>query len=146
MGDSVAIDYVLKLSGGAMFDTTLPDMAEKSAKYDPKRTYSPLLVRLGAGEIPKGFEKAIAGMAPGEKKTVTVPPEDGYGTALVEVVMAKRLLEDSYEETVSASKYRDSFETVVTDTEFAAQGKPVPKVGDVLGSGDVTSVVKKIEG
>lgn len=60
-------------------------------------------------------------MSVGEKKTVTVSPGEGYGTAFVEVTMAKRLLEDSYEEAYAESKYRDSFETVVTDTEFAAQ-------------------------
>lgn len=60
-------------------------------------------------------------MSVGEKKTVTVSPGEGYGTAFVEVTMAKRLLEDSYGEAYAESKYRDSFETVVTDTEFAAQ-------------------------
>lgn len=85
-------------------------------------------------------------MSAGEKKTVTVSPGEGYGTAFVEVTMAKRLLEDSYEETYAESKYRDSFEAVVTDTEFAAQGKSLPKVGDVLSSGGVTSRVMKIEG
>lgn len=84
-------------------------------------------------------------MSSGESKTVSVTPEEGYGTAFTEVVMAKRLLEDSYEETYAESKYRDSFETVVTDTEFAAQGKPLPKVGDVLSSGGVTSRVVKIQ-
>ncbi len=59
MGDSVAIDYVLKLEDGSVFDTTVSEQAEKSSKYDPKRTYSPILVRLGTGQIPKGLENAV---------------------------------------------------------------------------------------
>lgn len=51
-GDSLAIDYTLKLDDGTVFDTTVPEMAQKSLKYDPKRTYSPLLARLGAGQVP----------------------------------------------------------------------------------------------
>lgn len=85
-------------------------------------------------------------MSVGESKTVSVAPSEGYGTAFSEVVMAKRLLEDSYEETVSSSKYRDSFVSVVTDTEFAAQGKALPKLGDTISSGGVTSKVVKVEG
>ncbi len=60
MGDSVAIDYVLKLEDGSVFDTTVSEKAEKSAKYDSKRAYSPILVRLGTGQIPKGLENAVA--------------------------------------------------------------------------------------
>lgn len=51
-GDTVAIDYILKLDDGKTFDTTLSDVAPESTKYDSKRTYSPLLVQLGSGRVP----------------------------------------------------------------------------------------------
>ncbi|MEO7765913.1 MAG: FKBP-type peptidyl-prolyl cis-trans isomerase, partial [Ferruginibacter sp.] len=34
----------------------------------------------GAGMMIKGFDAAMPGMAIGEKKTVNILPEDGYGT------------------------------------------------------------------
>jgi FKBP-type peptidyl-prolyl cis-trans isomerase 2 len=40
----------------------------------------PLQVKAGAGEVVDGMEQALMGMKKGEKKTVTVPPEKGYGS------------------------------------------------------------------
>lgn len=132
----VAVDYLLRLDDGTVFDTTLATEAPKSAKWDAKRAYVPLLVVLGEKTMPTGFEEALAGMSVGEKKSFSVSPEKGYGASVgTQVRMAKRLLEDSYFETVSASKYRDSFETVVPDNAFVESGKPVPKVGDRISSG-----------
>jgi len=39
----------------------------------------PVSFVLGEGTLIPGFEQAVLGMAPGEKKTVTLVPEDGYG-------------------------------------------------------------------
>lgn len=147
VGNTVAIDYVLRTGDGIIFDTTLDSEASGSVKYDAKRKYGPLLVVLGEGTMPAGFEDAVVGMSVGQKKTVSVPPEKGYGvSAGTEVRMAKRLLQDSYVETVSADKYRDSFETIVPDNAFAESGKPVPKVGDRISSGGAESEVLKVEG
>lgn len=118
-GDAVAVDYVLRLGDGTVFDTTIASEAAKSAKHDPERTYSPLVLVLGERKHPEGFEAGIAGMSVGERKVFSVTPEKGYGTAEAEVRMAKRLLEDSYAETVSRKTYADSFETVVPDNAFA---------------------------
>lgn len=34
---------------------------------------------VGSGQLLRGFEEAVQGMAVGEKKTVTLPPEEAYG-------------------------------------------------------------------
>lgn len=147
MGSTVAVDYVLRLGDGTVFDTTLASEASGSAKRDAKRKYGPLLVVLGEGTMPAGFEEAVVGMSVGERKVFSVTPEKGYGvSAGTEVRMAKRLLEDSYAETVSADKYRDSFETVVPDNAFAESGKPLPKAGDRISSGGAESEVLKVQG
>jgi peptidylprolyl isomerase len=41
--------------------------------------HEPVSFLLGEGTLIPGFEQAVVGMAPGEKKTVTLIPEDGYG-------------------------------------------------------------------
>jgi peptidylprolyl isomerase len=47
--------------------------------FDNSRERNPIPVNVGAGEIIKGLERAVLGMKPGEKQTVTVKPEEGYG-------------------------------------------------------------------
>ena len=63
---AVAIDYKLTIDGGIVVDAS-----EKG---------EPLWYLHGAGNIIPGLERALEGLNPGDKKTVTVSPEDGYGT------------------------------------------------------------------
>ena len=66
-GDKVTIHYRGTLEDGSEFDSS----------RKPGRT--PFEFTLGMEEVVKGFEKAVTGMAAGETKTATFPPEDGYG-------------------------------------------------------------------
>lgn len=43
------------------------------------RTYGPLGANVGVGELIPGMDEALIGMEIGEKKTIVVPPEKGYG-------------------------------------------------------------------
>jgi len=62
---AVAIDYTLTIDGGFVVDAS-----EKG---------QPLWYLHGAGNIIPGLEKALAGLKAGDKKTVEVSPEEGYG-------------------------------------------------------------------
>ena len=64
-GDSVRIHYTGKLQDGTQFDSS--------------EGRDPLEFELGAGNIIPGFEKAVEGMAVGDKKNVDIEPEDAYG-------------------------------------------------------------------
>jgi peptidylprolyl isomerase len=64
-GDTVKVHYNGKLDTGVLFDTS-----EGS---------DPLEFKIGSGNLIPGFEEAVIGMSPGEKKTVKIPPEKGYG-------------------------------------------------------------------
>lgn len=64
-GDSVTVHYTGKLADGTVFDSS--------------RERSPLTFTLGKGKLIAGFEKAVLGMAAGEKKTVVIPPVEAYG-------------------------------------------------------------------
>jgi FKBP-type peptidyl-prolyl cis-trans isomerase 2 len=44
----------------------------------------------GSGRFPAGFYEGLEGMAPGEHRTVTVPPEKGYGLRDKEKVIRVR--------------------------------------------------------
>jgi peptidylprolyl isomerase len=64
-GDTVKIHYTGRIKDGPVFDS--------SVERDP------LEFEIGSGSIIKGLEKAVVGMKPGEKKEISVPPEEGYG-------------------------------------------------------------------
>ena len=74
-GDTIAVDYTGKLEDGEVFDTS--------------EGKTPLTFTVGAGMLIKGFDEAVVGMKKGESKTVTIPPEMGYGPrneeAMVEI-------------------------------------------------------------
>ena len=65
-GDTVRIHYTGTLDDGTMFDS--------SAGREP------LEFVLGAGQIIVGLDKAIEGMAAGEKGTVNIPSAEAYGS------------------------------------------------------------------
>lgn len=64
-GDKVKVHYTGKLTTGEQFDS--------SAGREP------LAFTVGAGQMIKGFDAAIPGMAIGDKKTIEIEPKDAYG-------------------------------------------------------------------
>ena len=77
-GDYVKVDYILVVDG-EVIDTSMEDVAKENNIYYPERDYEPLGFVVGNGELIEGFEEAVIGMEVGEEKTVTIPPEKGYG-------------------------------------------------------------------
>ena len=61
----VGIEYTGTLGNGEVFDSS--------------KGRQPLEVEMGAGQVIKGFEEQLVGMALNEKKVFTLPPEDAYG-------------------------------------------------------------------
>jgi FKBP-type peptidyl-prolyl cis-trans isomerase 2 len=78
-GDHIAVDYIGRFENGSVFDTSLEQVAVDSGLYSPSRNYKPLNFVAGHGQMIEGFDEAVIGMAVGEEKTVTIPPEKAYG-------------------------------------------------------------------
>ncbi|EHR77534.1 peptidyl-prolyl cis-trans isomerase [Thermococcus litoralis DSM 5473] len=78
-GDFVVFNYVGRFENGEIFDTTYEDIAKEAGIYVEDRTYGPLGANVGVGELIPGMDEALIGMEIGEKKTIVVPPEKGYG-------------------------------------------------------------------
>ncbi len=71
-GDNVSMNYTGRLENGTVFDSNV----------DPKFGHvEPISFTLGAGQMIAGWDKGIVGMKVGEKKTLTISPEDGYGAS-----------------------------------------------------------------
>lgn len=81
-GDKVTITFQGILEDGSIFDSSDEEI--------------PLSFIVGENEVLPGMEIAVLGMAAGEQKTVTIPPEQGYGIHqenLVDVVRIDALPE-----------------------------------------------------
>lgn len=69
-GDAVAVEYEGRLEDGTVFDSSA--------------NRAPLLFTLGAGDVLRMFDEAVAGMEIGQAVTVTIPPEEAYGVYVEE--------------------------------------------------------------
>lgn len=70
VGDVVSMNYTGRLENGTVFDSNV----------DPKFGHTdPLTFTVGAGQMIPGFDNGVVGMKVGEKKTLTIAPEDAYG-------------------------------------------------------------------
>ncbi len=65
-GDTVRVHYKGTLNDGTVFDSS----------YD---RHEPLEFALGKGMVIEGWEQGIAGMRPGEKRLLVIPPDLAYG-------------------------------------------------------------------
>ncbi|WP_297467421.1 peptidylprolyl isomerase [Thermococcus sp.] len=86
-GDYVLFNYIGRFENGEVFDTSIEELAKKHGVYVEEREYGPMWARIGVGEIIPGLDEALIGMEPGERKTVTVPPEKAYGMPNPELVI-----------------------------------------------------------
>ena len=55
--------------------------------FDSSRERDPFEFVVGTGQVIKGFDDAVADMAVGDTKTVTVPSDDAYGPHFAERVI-----------------------------------------------------------
>jgi peptidylprolyl isomerase len=72
-GDTVKVHYTGRLENGEIFANS--------------RDGDPLEFTIGGGDLIPGFENGIVGMEVGETKTITVPPEDAYGSRHEELLV-----------------------------------------------------------
>ena len=72
-GRRVTVHYT-----GWLYDQSTAD--HKGKKFDSSRDRNePFTFRLGAGEVIRGWDEGVAGMKVGGRRTLTIPPDFGYG-------------------------------------------------------------------
>lgn len=69
-GDIVWVHYEGRLENGQKFD---------SSRDHVETSMSGIEFQLGAGHVIKGWDEGVAGMKLGDKRTLIIPPQLGYG-------------------------------------------------------------------
>lgn len=89
-GDKVTINFIGRLADGSIMDSTYPDPENtdcdcgEDAEHDCSdgdccQETGPFELTIGEGEFYIPVEDALIGMTPGDKKTVTISPDDAFG-------------------------------------------------------------------
>ena len=117
IGDIVCLDYTGSYENGTVFDTNIMEKAKETGLYEAARPYKPLCFEIGDGMVITGFDEGVVGMAVGESKAITVPPEKGYpygplmGETLVFDVALLEIKETSLEMIVLSDKRCEDCDT-----------------------------------
>ena len=81
VGDTITVNYIGKFLSNKAFDTTIESVAKDNGIYNSKRDYEPYKFLLGVNgyRLITGFEFGVTQMDVGDKATVFIPSEFGYG-------------------------------------------------------------------
>ena len=98
-GTLVLVDYTAKVKdSNEIFETTREADAKANSTYDANVKYQPRLISVGDSWVLKGLDDALANTKVGDKLSIEVPPEKGFGTrdpAKVRMVPLRKLGEDA---------------------------------------------------
>ena len=98
-GSLILVDYTSKVKDtGEVFETTIEEEAKKHSLHDPTVKYQPKLVSVGESWVVKGLDEALGKTSVGDKKTVEISPDKGFGerdAGKVRMIPLRKLGEDA---------------------------------------------------
>ena len=98
-GQLILLDYTAKIKdSGEVFETTLEDEAKKHSLHESNVKYMPKLVSVGEGWVLKGLDDALSETTSGDKKTIEVSPDKGFGArdkGKIRMIPLRKLGEDA---------------------------------------------------
>lgn len=98
-GSLILVDYTAKVKDtNEVFETTIEAEAKKHSIHDPNVKYQPKLVSVGESWVIKGLDEALANSKVGDKNTIEVTPEKGFGerdSGKVRMIPLRKLGEDA---------------------------------------------------
>ena len=100
-GSLILIDYVAKVKDtDEVFDTTIEEEAKKYSIHENNVKYQPKLVSVGEVSYPvlKGLDEALTKTSVGDKLTIEVTPDKGFGerdSTKVRMIPIRKLGEDA---------------------------------------------------
>ena len=98
-GALILVDYTAKVKDtNQVFETTREADAKSSNLFDANIKYQPRLVSVGESWVLKGLDDALLAANAGDKLTVEVPPEKGFGardSTKVRMIPLRKLGDDA---------------------------------------------------
>ena len=95
----ILVDYTSKVKDTEeVFETTIEEEAKKHSFYDPNVKYQPKLVSVGESWVIKGLDEALEKTSVGDKKTIEITPDKGFGErdkGKVRTIPLRKLGEDA---------------------------------------------------
>ena len=108
-GSLILVDYTAKVKDTEeVFDTTIEEDAKKHSIHEQNFKYQPKLISIGEVSYPvlKGLDEALAKTAAGDKLTIEVSPDKGFGerdSGKVRMIPIRKLGEDAEKVSVGDS-------------------------------------------
>ncbi len=103
-GTLILVDYTAKVKdSNEVFETTREADAKSSSIHDANVKYQPRLISVGESWVLKGLDDALANTKAGDKLSIEVPPEKGFGvrdSGKVRMIPLRKLGEDAEKVTV----------------------------------------------
>ena len=98
-GSLILVEYTAKVKDtNEVFETTIEAEAKKHSLHDPNIKYQPKLVSVGESWVIKGLDEALANSKVGDKTTIEVTPDKGFGDrdkGKVRMIPLRKLGEDA---------------------------------------------------
>jgi len=98
-GSLILIEYTAKVKDtDEVFETTIESEAKKHSIHDANVKYQPKLVSVGESWVIKGLDEALANSKVGDKTSVEVTPDKGFGerdSGKVRMIALRKLGEDA---------------------------------------------------
>ena len=98
-GQLILLDYTAKIKDtGEVFETTIEEDAKKNSIHEPNIKYQPKLVSVGESGVIKGLDAALPETSVGDKKTIEVSSDKGFGArdkGKIRMIPLRKLGEDA---------------------------------------------------
>jgi len=98
-GSLILVDYTSKVKDTSeVFETTIEEEAKKHSFHDPNIKYQPKLISVGESWVIKGLDEALENTSVGDKTTIEVSPDKGFGerdSGKVRMIPLRKLGEDA---------------------------------------------------
>lgn len=79
-GDFVRVNFTGKIKEtDEVFDTTYDEIAQEAEIFDENKTYKPIPIVVGGNHLLPAIEEEIVGLEAGDRKTVEVDSDNGFG-------------------------------------------------------------------
>jgi len=78
-GDTVMVNYTGRILNGKVFDSSIAAEAKSAGLDQPGRTYEPISVVLGQGQVIPGWDEGLLLLNEGSKSTLIIPSALAYG-------------------------------------------------------------------